>query len=226
MKTSRQIFNLKAFTLIEVIASITIFAVIVVGVAFALKQVNRIGSRVKERQASVLSGQLVFDRLQRELSMAFDEKLQASPSLFVLREISNGPELTFSYLDSPSKTLFETRTPGLKIASYTLEKAKNGLFRLIRSETPIYRSDQIAESPSQVLASGVMSWKVECYDRRNDQWREDWDSAGTTTGGYFPYAVRIELEVVDPEVKAEERKSKSLLYRTSILVLNEYEMRN
>jgi len=113
----------------------------------------------------------------------------------------------------------------LKIASYALEKSANGSFRLVRSETPLFQADRIQESVSEILATGVLEWKLEFYDSRNDQWNPEWDSGGTRTGNRFPQAVRVELEVVDPRLPPDEWNQKSLRYETKIRVLNEYALR-
>lgn len=211
----------QAFTLIEIVAAISIFALIVVGVAAAMSQTNRIIDRLSNRRESVASAQIAIDRLSRELEMAYQESnLKQAKTLFVGREVGSGPELTFSYLDSEIKTLFVNRTPGVQIASFTLQKAEDGSFDLIRSETPIYAADKIQDSRSSVLAHGVLSWKAQYYDPRNDQWIEEWDSGGNRQGGYFPTAVKLQFEVVDPTIPKEDWKKKSMLFETSVRILN------
>lgn len=215
----------KAFTLIEIVASITIFAVIVVGIAFALRNTNRLSEKLLTRQESVLSAQAALDRLTRELRLAYHNNLRDVNLFFVGRELSTGPEVTFSFLDSPIETLFVRRTPGVKIASYALEATDNGSFDLIRSETPIYMFDRIQDSQSRIVARGILEWKMQYYDYRNDQWVDRWDSQGTITGGYFPTAVKLRIKAVDPRLPQSEWKDRSLVFQTAINLLNEYRLR-
>jgi len=215
----------RGFTLLEIIASIALFSIMVVGIASTLGETNRISSRLQIRQKTVASGQIALDRLRRDLQMAFNENVQRSPSFFVVREVGAGQEMTFSYLDSPIKTLFSNRTPGILFASYSLETAGDGTYNLIRSETPLWNAERIDESPSQVLARGILGWRLEMYDFRNDEWIPSWDSAGAQTGGYYPLAVRIRLEVTDPSLPPEQRASRGLVYQTAVMLLNEYMVR-
>lgn len=222
----------KAFTLIELLAAIALFALMVIGVTSALEQIARTSVKLGVRTESVSSGQVALDRLKRDIRMAYSENIQRAQTYFGLKEGSTGPELTFSYLDSPIRTIFTNRTSGVKFASYALEKGKNGTFDLIRSEIPMYDmklfsegSKTLADYPAQTLARGVLNWEVELYDYRNDQWIKEWNSDGRITGGYYPLAVRFTLEVVDPEVEDEKRAEKSLTYKSAVMVLNEYLLR-
>lgn len=222
MRTTKHIAG---FTLIEILAAIFIFAVMTLGIASTIRETGIITSKVKIRQTSVFSGQVALDRLQRDLQMAYNERLQGATTFFKADETGLGPELQFSYLESPVRTLFVRRTTGSALAYYHLEKEDNGTLRLERSEAPPYKQDTLKTIAGQSVATGILSWKMDYYDVRNDRWLLTWDTAGPNTPGYFPRAVRITIETIDPSIPKEDWKKKSLKFQTEFLVFNEMEVR-
>lgn len=215
----------RGFTLLEILASLFIFAVMTIGIASTMKQTTSLARRVKSREAKTMSAMIALDRLQRELQMAYHENLQRTATLFKLTDGSSGAELTFSLLDSPINPLIERRSPGVIIVDYRLEKEEKGTFKLLRKEVPYYEKDKLNEATPQVLASGLLQFKLEAYDYRNDRWVKDWDDKGPSTGGYFPKAVRVILEAVDTDLPSEQWKDKSFKVETELMVLNELETR-
>lgn len=213
--------KLKAFTLAEVLAAISLFAVMTVGIASVLGQTNSLIERLKSRQNSVSSAQVSIERLQRDLQAAFDEKIQRSPSFFKAEQGTSSPTLSFTYLESPIHKLFNSRSTGLRIVSYYLEKDENESFSFFRKDIPYYEKENLELIEGEKIANGVLSWEMEYYDPRNDQWVKEWDDKGQYTGGYFPTAVRLKLRAVDPNLDAESRKARALTYQTSFILLNE-----
>ena len=200
----------RAFTLLEVLAAIGLFAVMTLGVVSTLQETGRLTLKMKARQASVFTGVLAMDRLRRDLQLAYNDRLQRSLSVFKGREGSQGPEITLTTFDTPLKTLFTRRTPGVVLTKYTLEKDDNGTLNLFRAEVPYHEADKIDVQKPQLLATGITKMEAEYYDAQNDQWKRDWDTAMPTTNG-FPRAVRIAVETVDPNLPAIEQKNKTLL---------------
>lgn len=212
------------FTLLEILASIFIFAIMTIGIASTMKQTTSLAQRVKSREAKTMSAMIALDRLERELQMAYYNRVPfPDQAMFKLSEGSSGAELTFSLLDSPIKTLVQKRTPGLIYASYKLEKEDAGTFKILRTEVPYYAKEKMNEATPQVLASGLLQFKIEAYDYRNDRWVKEWDDRGPITGGYIPKAVRIVLEAVDPALPKDQWKDKSFKLQTELMVLNELE---
>lgn len=222
-KTFREI-KARAFTLLEVLAAIGLFAVMTLGVVSTLQETSRLTLKMKTRQASVFTGVTAMDRLRRDLQMAYNDRLQRSSSVFKAREGSNGPELTFTTFDTPIKVLFSRRTPGVVLVKYHLERDDNNTLKLLRAELPYHQSDKIEVQPPQILATGITKIETEFYDAQNDQWKRDWDTALPSTNG-FPKAVRLAIESVDPELRESERRDKTLRFETNIIVLNEVDDR-
>jgi len=213
----------RAFTLMEIVASISLFSVIALGIASAIRDTAKLSRKLKSREARTLSGQIALDRLQRDLQAAFNERLQNSQTIFKSRNIGAGPELTFSYFDSSIKTLFERRTPGIKVAQYSVENVEGGGLNLYRAEVPLYQGEEIDDAPQRLIASGVMEWELEFYDARNDKWMKEWDTKSRTALNYFPKAVRVILETVDDKLPPDKWKDKSIRFETSFVILNELE---
>ncbi|MDB5036883.1 MAG: ral secretion pathway protein GspJ [Bacteriovoracaceae bacterium] len=223
MKNLRSQFQ-KGFTLLEILVSIAIFAIIAAGIAGTMNQMTKLTKKLKVREATILSGQIALDRLQRDLQMAYNEKTQHSPSLFKATNIGTGPEITFSFFDTDIKILFKKRTSGVMLAHYSLEKDDNGTLKLLRAEGPLYLADKIKDEHSSILASGILDLKVEYYDARNDLWQDNWDTAAPATVGAFPTAVRVTITTVNPEIPRDEWKAKNLKLSTEFLILNESEV--
>ena len=208
-----------------------------VGIAALMRQTTRVSVGVDERQERILSAQLSVERLSRELSHAYRERLQREESRFVARASPNSYDLIFSSLDSPMRALFERRSPGVRLIHYFLEASPLGGFQLMRAEVPLSLSEELETQEASLVADGILSLHFEFYDAKNDQWLESWDS-GTGGGGdetpaieagaalqlgYFPQAVRIVARVVNTEAPQEEWEERALTFRTSVFVLNEYE---
>ncbi len=84
------------FTLIEILVSIAIFAVIATGLASTMSQMNKLTAKLRIKEATVMSGQIALDRITRDFQMAYNERVQHSPSLFKASDVGAGPEITFS----------------------------------------------------------------------------------------------------------------------------------
>jgi len=206
----------------EVIAAIGLFALMTTGIVAALQQTQKISVKLRTRQASVLSGITAMDRMRRDFSMAYNENLQKTPTYFKSHDASLGPEIEFSTLDTPIRSLFSNRTPGVIVVKYKLEKADDGTFKLLRSEVPLGEKDKIDTAIPQNLGAGIMKMEVEFYDPYNDQWKKEWNSAEGSTRG-VPRAVRLAIESVDPQTPEIDRKEKTLRFESRISVLNEEE---
>ena len=215
-----------AFTLIEVLAALFLFSLLTLGVSSSVREISKLSSRIKMRQATVVSGITAFDRLQRDLRMAFNERLQKSVSWFESDNTSQGPDLKFTAWESPTLLLFTQRTPGLAAIRYWLEKADDGTMNLMRSQVEINRAEDLEKQPPEVVGQGIVKFELEFYQGNTGQWLKSWDSKQSTTTGLFPRAVRIRLNSVDPLVPEADRKDKTLHLETVVLVLNEWEDRN
>jgi general secretion pathway protein J len=215
----------RGFTLLEVIIAIALFAIIGAAVAGTMGQMTKLTKKIKLKETTVMSGQVALDRIERDLQMAFNEKVLHSPSFFKASNVGAGPEATFSFLDSDIKTLFEQRTPGLLFAHYFTERDDNGTVKILRATAPSYVGENIKNEPGRLLATGVLEWTLEYYDAQNDLWHSDWDTSAAQTLNTFPKAVRVTIKTVDINLPKEDWKDKALILSTEFLVLNESEIK-
>ncbi|MBN8555984.1 MAG: hypothetical protein J0L93_11105 [Deltaproteobacteria bacterium] len=206
----------------EILAALFLFAVMTIGISSTMRETTILTRKVSSREATASSAIIATDRLQKDIQMTFNEP---PISIFKLLEGGVGSEVTFSFLDTPIKTLFERRTAGLIMANYHLEKVDDGSYKLLRSEVPYYNYEKLRDAPSQIIAEGVLKFRIEAYDHRNDRWLKDWDNKGPNTNGYFPKAVRLLIETVDTSLPKDEWQKKSLTITTDFLILNEIETR-
>jgi hypothetical protein len=209
-----------------VIAAISLFAVMTVGIVNTMTETNLLSLRVKSRQESVLSGGMAMGLLSRDLRMAYNERMPRSPTLFRSRNLSNGPELVFSHLESPIQELFIRRTGGVQVSRYWLEEdTENQSLRLMRAQAPLFESETIEQAVGQPVATGIVSLEVEFYQIENDQWLREWDSNSAINNGRFPRVVRLAITAVDPALSNDERAQRALRFQTEVIVLNEWENR-
>lgn len=213
--------NSKGFTFAEILASLALFAVMTVAIASVLRETNSLTIRLQDRQSSIMAAELALNRMQRDLSLAYDEKIRRSPSLFKAGNSADGFELVFSYLASPFFTLIEERTSGLKIVRYFLANDSEGVPSLYRVELPYYQSNEIQNMEAEKIATGIKLWELEFFNPRTKQWMKDWDDKGPYTGGFFPSAVKIAIEAFDPNLPEDRRDLRTIRVETSFLILNE-----
>jgi prepilin-type N-terminal cleavage/methylation domain-containing protein len=218
--------RLGGFTLIEVLAALFLFSLLTLGVSSSVREISKLSSRIKIRQATVVSGITAFDRIQRDLRMAFNERLRNSSSWFESDSTSLGPDLRFTTWESPTVLLFTQRTPGLAAVRYWLEKADDGTMNLMRSQVEINRASDLEKQAPEIVGQGILKLEFEFYQGNTGQWLKSWDSKQSTTTGLFPRAVRVRLSSVDPSVPEPDRKEKTLNLETTVLVINEWEDRN
>jgi prepilin-type N-terminal cleavage/methylation domain-containing protein len=210
----------KGFTLIELIASIAIFAFIMLGLSNMLGETTRLSTKVKERQSSVLAAQVSLDRLQRELPMSFYDPALQKQSRFLLTSQLGAPELVFSFIDSPIRSLFVPRSGGLKMVRYYFEKhPESGTMNLFRTEQAITSSKEIRQEEGRLVATGIVDLKIEAYNRQNDQWVETWDDTDQFTRGRAPEAVRLLMRVTDPDLPKDQQSQRMLTYATTFRML-------
>jgi len=214
------------FTLIEVLAALFLFSLLTLGVSSSVREISKLSSRIKIRQATVVSGITAFDRIQRDLRMAFNERLRNSVSWFESDSTTLGPDLRFTTWESPTVLLFTQRTPGLAAVRYWLERADDGTMNLMRSQVEINRANDLEKQPPEIVGQGILKLEFEFYQGNTGQWLKNWDSKQSTTTGLFPRAVRVRLASVDPSVPELDRKDKTLHLETTVLVINEWEDRN
>jgi type II secretion system protein J len=218
--------RLHGFTLIEVLAALFLFSLLTLGVSSSVREISKLSSRIKTRQATVVSGITAFDRIQRDLRMAFNERLRNSASWFESDSNTLGPDIRFTTWESPTVLLFTQRTPGLAAVRYWLEKADDGTMNLMRSQVEINRANDLEKQAPEIVGQGILKLEFEFYQGNTGQWLKSWNSKESTTTGLFPRAVRIRLASVDPSIPEIDRKDKTLNLETAVLVINEWEDRN
>lgn len=213
------------FTLLEVLAAVMIFAIMAASISMTVSETTKLTKKVKVRESTVMSSQIAFDRLQSDLQMAFNENMRNSPSIFKGVDSTHGMELVFSMIDNSFKVLFQSRTPGIILVRYHLDRAEDGTLTLYRSETPFYKSADYLQSQSHVVAKGLLGLEFEFYDFKNDLWQKKWDTTDAQSASYFPRAVKMKLTVSNPDLSDVERKEKAVTLSTAFQILNEIEAR-
>lgn len=197
----------RGFTLIEVLLTLTLLALLI----------------------SLVQG--AYSGAARSRRRAGAETEQAHLAAFVLQKIS--AELATAYFSAPRQDVtglvldadaegnaalrFTTRLPpisghslgGESQVSYTLEEDEDG-WTLARRESPNVEAD-IEAADAYTMIKGIRRFSVLCYD--GEEWLESWDSRDRTDPPILPLAVTLEVAWAGEDDREEEGTER--LYRTS-----------
>lgn len=201
------------FTLMEILLSVAILAVIVALVYGAYGGTERIvSSTVNEDRAYRTAGSALSTMAKDLASMA------PAGDLFYLRSGGGffpeaGQELRF--LSASTVPFLEADFPGLSEVRYFLREGRERKgYDLVRREIPHRDPDsRDGEGGGFVLCEGVASLKFLFY--RNGEEYEDWDteSAGGETKGKIPERMVLDLKLLNPG-----NEDRPFSFRTSVFI--------
>ena len=179
----------RAFTLIEVMVSVAVFALLIAAVYSTWILILK----------SAQVGQAAAARVQRERiavrtledSLTCIQSFQASMGYYTFN-VTNGPDPGLSFVARlpeifPRNGKFDAR---LRRLTFSLEAEEDGTGRdLVLRQNPILMEPDADERQVPlVLARHVKDFSVECWDTNTLDWMDDWDSTNS-----LPPMVRITL---------------------------------
>ncbi|MEO6953056.1 MAG: prepilin-type N-terminal cleavage/methylation domain-containing protein [Polyangia bacterium] len=196
----------RGFTLIEVMVSVAILAMMSTLVWSSFKQTSLTKKNVESQALRYRTVRLALDRMAKELTMAFlsqdeDPSQPERRTRFVGKPQGHMHNLTFSYFGH--QRLYEDAPEGdTAVVMYFSEpdREKRGTTNLMRRESRrlgnIKPEDLSGET--DVMCDDVVQLKVTYYDSRAKEWREEWNT--TSADGQpdrLPSKVKIVLTVHD-----------------------------
>ncbi|MDO8461735.1 MAG: type II secretion system protein GspJ [Deltaproteobacteria bacterium] len=208
--------NEKGFTLIEVMVSIAILALISIIVWQASGSNMRAKERSEKRDEVFQGVALVMDRMTEELISAYiyspmAEQNGKSPSgeilsktTFVGKNGGDQDELSFVSF-SHVRYVKDIKESDQEEITYHLEPSKEnpGEFALMKRVSSPPDADSTIGGKGYPILDRVKGLSFRYYDSKRQEWFDEWDSAGSDTPNKIPRAVEMTLTVENPEEGGE-----------------------
>lgn len=219
----------RGMTLIEVLVSVAVIAMIMVILWSSSGQLMNAKERVKQRDRAYQQMRGVLVKMEADLSSAFlsrsvpigtPEGMEGAEipgrmtTFFKGKDSDKGDELsltTFSHLRL-FKNSKESDQSQVKYFVQSSEKYSDAM-DLYRIEIPWLDADTNVEGEQVLIAEGIREFNLSYYDDRKDEWTREWDSDGIDWKGKLPKAVKVIVSVVDPN-----DKDKVIVLMTSFMV--------
>jgi len=204
----------RGFTLLEVLISVAISAMLVTAAVTTFRFLNRTQERGVPERARAASARVMLDRLERELS---------STILLVKRPFAPrrahawlflGEDRVFGTNDSDALR-FVTRKPArppgsrasasLSLVTYAVDAVGDSdELALYRVETPLPRrlAKQIDLSNAVAVMDDVHSLRIRYLGDAG--WRDDWDSTDIALLDKLPHAVELSLRLYEDGVSSQD----------------------
>lgn len=189
--TPRRQISESGFTLIEILISITIVALVLATVYGVFSGVSAAKNRLDQDSETYHKARVIFERFGKELHGAYLSKANKD-SIFkgAKTETDN---FTFELSTTSASPLSSTGT-GFALVSYTVtedSEADDGSKVILRSEKPLLSKEETNNSRLMRLAPGIEFFNMRFY--ADGSWNDSWDS--TSSG--LPEMVEIELKIKD-----------------------------
>lgn len=194
-----------AFTLIEVLVVVAIFAIAMAQVLLSVSQSLRARADLEAIEERYHGVRLALGRLTREISMAYLSKNDVPGAIeprtfFSAERHASGARLAFSYLGH-QRLYRDADEADTAVVTYFVESDREDRSRrnLYRRETRrIGQPDPREKGAAYVACSDVQSFEVQTWDPQREEWQDEWDT--TQLDGQpdrLPSKVRIRLVVKD-----------------------------
>lgn len=219
--------RVRGFTLIEVLVSMAILAMIMVLVWQASSQSMRGKRRAEDVERIYHEGQIALDKITNDLQMAFltrqisttaqtsagggqaaaaGAQTQAQPQVaevvktFFVGE-DRGDRDTISLTSFSHQRLFKNakESDECKIAYEVSASSEEGRgLELLRRDTPWLDDTVEVEGRNESLASNLEQFNLEYFDVRTGEWRKDWNTELGDFRERLPMSVKISITLTNP----------------------------
>ncbi len=208
----------KGFTLIEVIISVAILAVMTTSVYMILRNSLEVQEESSARASLAQMGRNAMEIMRSELSQAHLSEHQTEDWKTVFKAEDTDPiDEVYFVAKSHEKRYADVKECDLAEVHYTSESDRDGgAFRtLLHREAPVIDDDPERGGTVLAMAHNVRELELRYYDEKKEEWVEEWDSESSDYVNRLPRAVEIRLELED-----EEGRSQSFLTRTLVYEAN------
>jgi general secretion pathway protein J len=200
----------RGFTLIEVMVAAAILAMVSTLVWGSFSQTFKTKSEVEAQSGRYRTVRVALERLARELSMAYlsqneDSSQQDRRTLFAGKHKNGIDEVRFSYYGHQRLYADANECDTAQVAYWGQRNRDDGRKTdLVRRESRRLAYYKIEDQPgeSDVVCDDVVALKLEYWDARDKQWREEWvTNAADGQPDRLPSRVKITLTVHDERGK-------------------------
>jgi len=196
----------KGFTLIEVMAAMTITLIIVSSVYFSFSNLMVGRSRIRsytERQRQIF---FAVDMIKRDLVNAYLSSNSGTPevtheTLFEAKDDDPVTHTTFTSFNHMALGGLQKQADQTEIEYWG--DTKDGVTVLYRRES--FWVDDNAKKGGNVypLLTDFESFELSFWDRPSEEWKPEWDSTNPESGGLLPEKIRLTL-TMNPEHEDKE----------------------
>ncbi|PIR20120.1 MAG: hypothetical protein COV45_08565 [Deltaproteobacteria bacterium CG11_big_fil_rev_8_21_14_0_20_47_16] len=205
--------NNSGMTLIEVMVAMFILAIMTI----LLQQITNSNldsiDRVEKRDAVVHSARVAMRRLVMDLANAFIvaptpamQGLQSGNPVIETRFNGQGhggrDQLSFTTF-SHLRYVNNVRESDQSTVSYFVENDKDDHdnLQLLRREAPSVDVGSVEKGTAYAITDHLKAFTLQYLDIKTNEWRSDWDSKDTARLTKLPRAVKIQIDIIDPNDK-------------------------
>jgi general secretion pathway protein J len=203
------------FTLIEVIVSIGILAMMTTSMYLILRNSSEVQQESSARAALNQMGRNATEIMRKELSQAYLSQNQTEhwKTLFKAEDTDPIDEVYF-VAKSHEKRYADVKESDLAEIHYTSESDRDGgVFRtLLHREAPIIDDEPERGGTVLAMAHNVRELELRYYDEKKEEWVEEWDSESADYVDRLPRAVEIRLELEDAEGRSQSFLTRTMVY--------------
>jgi len=206
------------FTLIEVMVSVSIMAVMMIIIWSTTSQSLRGKDRTEKRDLAYHMGRVVLRKFRSDIDSMFlairpKNRFKADnpsqlPSIktFLIGE-DNGSHDSIRFTSLSHLRLFKNakESDECKIGYEVVpSKDASGVYDLVRKDDPWLNNSYDIKGRPLILVKGIREFNVEYYNQRKAEWVSDWDTRKLEYGRRLPVAVRLKIAFADPNDKTAE----------------------
>lgn len=215
--------NKNGFTLIEVMVSIVVLAMMAILIqSISSSNLDSI-DRTEKRDKVFQTARFAMDRMIKDINMAF---LVADDSLIGKTKDESKVENAFIGEDKGGFDTLNFNTfahwrmfrdvkesDQAEIGYYvTPDPDEDGQFRLMRRESPFLDNDVTIGGKAYPIAENLREFQLRYYNPKNNEWTSSWNTKEVDVKGLLPRGVEIVLVFPDP-VEPDE-KERNIKFKT------------
>jgi type II secretion system protein J len=194
----------EGFTLLEILVAAVILAMVMTMAVGFFQGIQRASAKITEGRPRDRAVRVILDRFERELSGAILMRRKEGVDPLSHPWLFYAEDAVLADQDA-DRVRFVTQTPlhpagelhgrGLRIVSYGLELAENGLPRLLRSEEEM--EDQLVKgielADAQIVAEDVAAFALRFVGENGMS--DAWDSTSVETDNLLPQSVEVLVQL-------------------------------
>jgi len=198
----------RGVTLIEIMIAVAITAVMGVMAMGAFQRTYAAKELTEAQDERFSSAHVALSRLSRELSQAFlsdhydRKRFREPPTIFRGKDGGERDDLLFATM-SHARLVRDAKESDQAVVEYMVEpdpdrSGENALFRREKA-----RIDEDAErgGAKEVVCEHVISFDVQYWDWRRQEWTREWVTNSVERGSILPTRVKVRLGLKMPDGK-------------------------